>query len=256
MTRKNVSWRAIRAREWDYNLGMRRTAFIAAFLAFSLVLSQAQMRGGGRVGAGSVRVGSAPRAAMPVSHGAGMHRPGSFGRTLPFSGFHSQPHPPNFHHHHQFVGSYYPWWYARFGYPAYYGAYYPFWGDWNSSSSYDDSQRYQDEAVARQIDDLSREVQRLREERDVAAATPAVAALPQQPHAEAAVQPDLPFIVVFLDGRTQQANNYAIVRETLWLFGNDRMKKVPLADVDLAATGKLNDARGLDFQVPGPQSGR
>jgi hypothetical protein len=182
-----------------------------------------------------------------------MHRPGSFSRTLPSSGFHSPPHPPSFHHHYQFIHSY-PAWYWRYGYPAYYGAYYPFWWDWNSSASNDNSQSDQGEAVARQIDDLGREVQRLREERDVAEATPAVAA--PQARGDPVAPADLPFIVVFLDGRTQQAKNYAIARETLWLLGDDHVKKVPLADVDLAATGKLNDERGLDFQVPGPEAGR
>jgi hypothetical protein len=35
------------------------------------------------------------------------------------------------------------------------------------------------------------------------------------------------------------------------LDGNKRTK-FPLADIDLAATMKLNDERGVDFEVPNP----
>jgi hypothetical protein len=35
------------------------------------------------------------------------------------------------------------------------------------------------------------------------------------------------------------------------LEGN-RRKKYPLADIDLAATMKLNDERGVNFEVPNP----
>jgi len=38
----------------------------------------------------------------------------------------------------------------------------------------------------------------------------------------------------------------------LTVFDDHRTKKIPLADIDLAATMKLNDERGVDFAVPSP----
>jgi hypothetical protein len=44
--------------------------------------------------------------------------------------------------------------------------------------------------------------------------------------------------------------NYAIVGDTLFDLADNRSHKIQLADLDLPATRKANDARGVDFQVP------
>jgi hypothetical protein len=44
--------------------------------------------------------------------------------------------------------------------------------------------------------------------------------------------------------------NYAIVGSTLFEFGSGRSHKIPLADLNLDATQKENDTRGVVFQVP------
>ncbi len=44
--------------------------------------------------------------------------------------------------------------------------------------------------------------------------------------------------------------NYAIVGETLYDLSDGRAKKVALAELDLSATEKQNDERGVDFRVP------
>jgi len=44
--------------------------------------------------------------------------------------------------------------------------------------------------------------------------------------------------------------NYAIVGDTLFDFGTGRTKKILLTDLDLKATQKANDDRGVDFQIP------
>ncbi len=41
-----------------------------------------------------------------------------------------------------------------------------------------------------------------------------------------------------------------MVGHTLWIFNQDRAKKVPLAELDLPATAKVNDDRGVDFSIP------
>jgi hypothetical protein len=154
------------------------------------------------------------------------------------------------------------WWYYGYRYPyyyGYYGSYYPFWWGWNSSSYDDSNQQDYQRATMRQIDDLSQEVQRLRLERDqereqsetaeVRPPAPPAPAKPE-PAAKTPTSADLPVILVYMDKHIEEVKNYAVVGETLWAFG-DHTKKIPLMDIDLAATGKLNDERGVDFQVPG-----
>ena len=62
--------------------------------------------------------------------------------------------------------------------------------------------------------------------------------------------PQQPTVLVFKDGRQNQVLNYAIVGETLYDLSDGRAKKVALAELDLSATEKQNDERGVDFLVP------
>jgi len=77
------------------------------------------------------------------------------------------------------------------------------------------------------------------------------AAAPSQPasHAEEANQPRT--VLVFKDGRQLEVLNYAIVGSTLYDLSNGLTRKVALAELDLPATVKQNDDRGVDFQLPG-----
>jgi hypothetical protein len=59
-----------------------------------------------------------------------------------------------------------------------------------------------------------------------------------------------PTVLVFRDQRKLEIRNYAIVGQTLWNFGSPRTEKIPLSELDLAATIKANDDRGLSFRVP------
>lgn len=73
---------------------------------------------------------------------------------------------------------------------------------------------------------------------------PAPAATPQ-PVAE---QPQT--VLVFKDGHQVEVTNYAIVGLTLYDLSQGRTHKVALAELDLPATMKQNDERGVDFQLP------
>jgi hypothetical protein len=54
----------------------------------------------------------------------------------------------------------------------------------------------------------------------------------------------------FLDGRPpEQVRNYALTRSSLLLTG-DRMREIPLSDIDLATTQQVNRAAGIDFRLP------
>jgi hypothetical protein len=57
-------------------------------------------------------------------------------------------------------------------------------------------------------------------------------------------------VLVFNDGRRLEIENYAIVGNTLYDLTGGGRRKIPLADLDLGATTKQNDERGIDFQVP------
>ena len=56
-------------------------------------------------------------------------------------------------------------------------------------------------------------------------------------------------VLVFRDGHHQEVNNYAIMGQTIYVFDN-RTQKISLTDLDVDATVKLNDDRGVDFHVP------
>ncbi len=61
-------------------------------------------------------------------------------------------------------------------------------------------------------------------------------------------------VLVFKDGHKADVLNYAIVGDTLFDFADGRSRKILLADLDLPATHKANDDRGVDFQIPIPLS--
>lgn len=71
---------------------------------------------------------------------------------------------------------------------------------------------------------------------------------PLEPEEPVAAQPST--VLVFKDGHQSDVLNYAIVGDTLFDFESARTRKILLADLDLPATRKLNDDRGVDFQVP------
>ncbi len=60
--------------------------------------------------------------------------------------------------------------------------------------------------------------------------------------------------LVFNDGHKSDIENYAIVGDTLFDFTGGRTRKILLADLNLPATHKVNDDRGVDFQVPARQT--
>lgn len=69
--------------------------------------------------------------------------------------------------------------------------------------------------------------------------------LPSQPVAD---QPST--VLIFRDGHEQEVKNYAIVGATLYDLSEGRTRKVQLAELDLPATVKHNDDRGITFELP------
>jgi len=62
--------------------------------------------------------------------------------------------------------------------------------------------------------------------------------------------PQEPTTLVFKDGHKLDVGNYAIVGSTLFDLTPGHARKVPLSDLDLAATQKVNDDRGVIFRLP------
>ncbi len=77
---------------------------------------------------------------------------------------------------------------------------------------------------------------------DYDSAAPSDAPAPDQPQT----------ILVFKDGHELEVANYAIVGNTLFDLTAGHRQKIALADLDLTATAKQNDDRGIDFQLPAP----
>jgi hypothetical protein len=65
---------------------------------------------------------------------------------------------------------------------------------------------------------------------------------------EVAAQPAT--VLVFKDGHKVEIGNYALVGGTLYDLSDGRAKKIALASLDLPATVKQNDERGVDFRLP------
>jgi hypothetical protein len=225
----------------------------AAFLAIPL-LGQVGGRGGmamggargGYVAQGGGLVGS-PRGVYWGGGVYSVHGPGVYG----------------FHGHYPYYPGHYPYFrrrYPRWGYRGYYG--YPSGLGWyggagvawsDASYSYpaesdpayayappDNSSAYVASDQQQQIDELKDEVARLRAER--VSANP----VPEQP----APQMRGDTVLLFRDHRVEQIQNYAIVSNTLWVFTQQRARKIPIAELDIPATTKANADRGIDFHLP------
>ena len=217
-----------------------------------------QRRGGGIAGHG----GFGGHSSFPHPMGGGfrgpMH-PGSFSGVHSGgwgNGFHHGPFPHNgcwncFHHHHHFNG--YPWGNAYGYWPyAYAGWDYPWYDDYPSDNDADNYQSqappndyyappdYQSQA---EIDRLHEEVAQLRDEVRASSSN-----IPDPPAPKESA-PD-PTQLVFADKHTEQVENYAIVRQNLWVFDGSRTRKIPLASLDIPATQKANQDQGVDFQIP------
>jgi len=148
-----------------------------------------------------------------------------------------------------------------YGYPWYGAGYYNpwLWDWWNSDSSYDDDYN-SNLAIANQMDQQSLAQQQMwrQEQADGdqdgyaprSYSHPAPSGSTQRP----ASDPPSPIIpatvLVFRDQHQQEVQNYAIVGQTLWNFASQHTQKIPLADLDLAATVKANDDRGVTFRLP------
>ncbi|HYA25768.1 MAG TPA: hypothetical protein VEF05_16510 [Terriglobales bacterium] len=237
-----------------YNLAMRQWLAVAALGAVFAVLPSWGQRRGGISGGFGGHAGIAARGPAGGMRGsaAGFHRPGFAGgvRVSARWGLGSRGGPffrTRFHHHSWWGRGYgYPWGWGWWGYPWDYGdlGWYdnssyaqPYYPQYDYANQYD-GQNHQVQEQQAEIDRLNEEVERLREERRAERQPPAPEAKPQ------------PTELVFRDKRTEEIQNYAIAGQTLWVLTGERARKIPLAELDIAATQKVNEDRGVDFEIP------
>jgi hypothetical protein len=268
---------------------MRRLAAIAAFALFLAVPLWAQRGGGGHFGGGGGHAsfggghfsggfsgghsfagsrsfgGSVGARSFSGTRSRGFS--GGFGRGFSHNGFshygfgrnrgvriRSYPYGNCYGYNCGYGYGYgYPWW----GY----GDYDPWmWGD--DDSSYDDSYQ-QDLANANDMNEQSLEQQQMfRQEEadgDQDAYAPRQYATRPAPQSgqSGAIQSDIQgasfvpaTVLVFRDQHREEIQNYAIIGQTLWNFAPGRTQKISLADLDLPATTKANDDRGVTFRLP------
>ncbi len=57
-------------------------------------------------------------------------------------------------------------------------------------------------------------------------------------------------VLIFKDGHRLEVSNYAIVGSTLFDLTPGHRRKVAISELDLSATTKENDERGVDFRLP------
>jgi hypothetical protein len=147
-------------------------------------------------------------------------RHGRFFRAWPYAGYYGYP--------------YYGWDYGEDSYSSDSYQNYPV---YDYSGAYAESDRQQ-----AAIDHLEAEVDRLREEREARQA--------QSSGASASKTVALPTELVFRDKHTEEVQNYAIVGQTFWILNAEKARKIPIAQLDIPATQKANEDRGVDFQLP------
>jgi hypothetical protein len=227
---------------------MRRWLSIAAFSLILLALPVWAQRHGGGGGGGhfASRGGSAIHSSGSYSSGvrsSGSYRGGSFGRG---SGIRNRT--GNRYYNQRGI-------YGRRGYYPYYpyAGYYPYgyYDGYDNSLAYNSDNQDQDAYAGTSYpapypendSGLQRDVQALNGKIDRLQADVEARNRPKTEQEPATA-------LVFRDQHVEEVRNYAIAGETLWVLNAQAAKRIPLAQLDLAATVKMNDDRGVDFQVP------
>jgi hypothetical protein len=215
-----------------------RRLILIATLALLVVPASAQ-RSMGRGGMGG-HAGFASRGSTFGRSG------GRFGHPSFSGSFGHRSFGNRFHHRNRFFRGAWGW-----GYGAYYA--YPWWGDYGYDQDYvSDRNAAYDAAMYNQQAQIEQRLDRIADRVDALLdrlQSPYPQAAPQSqttPNAE----PSSTATLVFRDGHTEQIQNYAIVGQTLWAFGEEHARKIPLAEINPEATDKANEQRGVDLHLP------
>ena len=144
-----------------------------------------------------------------------------------------------------------------YGYPfglSYLDYGFPFWDDFDSSSDDAGDTGYGYGAQPPQDDPANAYAAQQPYAGDPAGAMQYPPFMPQGPSAAAPAQAgpaeEDAITVVFKDGRpSEQVHNYALTRTALYIT-DKHMREIPLDQIDLPATQRVNHDAGVDFQLP------
>jgi hypothetical protein len=224
---------------------MRRWVGVATFVLILLALPVwAQRRGGGGGGSHASSGGFASRPAGSfhggsLSHGSSFSHGSGTGLRIgnSYRGVYRRGRGISVR------GSRYP--YGYYPYLGYYGWY----DSLDYSSDYQADDQTQDvyanaapQVPYREDSGLQHDVQALNGKIDRLQADVEARNRPKSEEPETAL--------VFQDKHVEEVRNYAISGGTLWVLNDQAAKKIPLAKLDLPATVKMNDDRGVDFEIP------
>ena len=174
----------------------------------------------------------------------------NFGQIPHPGGFHPLHGVVNGHHHRRLVSPFFGPTFVPYAYPAYVMPTYDTYDNSMEDMGPDRTERTAPDAaeeVRQELESLKSTVLQYRDELRGTGASEQTAPKPE-PEQAAVKQPQT--VLVFKDGRKLDVENYAIVGGTLYDLSAGRTKKVALAELDLEATVKQNDDRGVEFRVP------
>ncbi|MFL6445909.1 MAG: hypothetical protein ACJ713_18980 [Candidatus Sulfotelmatobacter sp.] len=137
------------------------------------------------------------------------------------------------------------------------------WSSWDYDDYRFDRDYYRERALAQQWNEQQLEESRMREEeaqpdRDENSYHRRSYSRNAQPvnDDQQSTTPSSPTVLIFRDQHQKEVTNYAIIGQNLLDLTPQHHEKIPLANLDLPATAKANDDRGVTFRVPGSQEGQ
>lgn len=77
-----------------------------------------------------------------------------------------------------------------------------------------------------------------------------------QPTASKEADNDPATVLVYRDEHQREIKNYAIVDDIIYVFTPQRTERVPLSVIDVPATVRANEDRGVEFHLPGVREGQ
>ncbi len=128
---------------------------------------------------------------------------------------------------------------------------YPYWMPWMDYDT--DQSAPQATATSGNQDDLTTQVGNLAAEVEMMREEQAMRDYRNGPASQPSAQMESPTpstTLVYRDGRQMEVHDYAIQGDTLFVFSNQATQRVPLADLDLPATTRINNEHGLEFVAP------
>ncbi|MBV8898475.1 MAG: hypothetical protein JO051_18305 [Acidobacteriaceae bacterium] len=223
------------------------------FLSANLLLAQRSSVAGRTtlpsstaIGAGALTVhpSAAARSTAPAIGHSGYFGATTYSHSGSYSGYRSGEHSDRSYRRlprSYFIAPYYYPFYDWGGGTDYSAA--PSAGNYNDGPDYGGPDPSMDPAMANQAA-LGQQVQRLTDQVN------SMMYGQQPPQQQAAAQPQppaIPLTLVLRNGEHLQVQNYAVTNNTFWDFNQRGTRRIPMSNIDLAASEKATEASGGEF---------